>query len=280
MSVQSPARSTPVRRAQVAAHDVEHSTAFEVTSRAGFAARAAIYATIGILAVKLAVGAGGKTTDQSGALKTIAHQPFGEVLLVLVAIGLAGYSLWRFVHALLGHGPERSDSGFDRISALGSGIAYAIICAIAVQILLGSGGGTSGHTSKATAGVLGWPGGTWLVGFAGALFIGVALYQGYRGLTQDFLKDAKTDKMSTTTRRWYEFAASFGHLARMVVFGLVGVFLIKAAIDFNPSKAVGLDGALAKLANQSYGSALLGVVAAGLVAFALYSLADVRYRRI
>ena len=280
MSVHHPGRSLPLRRAERTADEVEHSTAFEVLSRAGFAARATLYAIIGILAIKLAIGAGGKTTDQSGALKTIAQQPFGEVLLILVAIGLAGYSLWRLAHALLGHGPERSDSGFDRVAAFGSGIAYGIVYAIAVEILLGSAGGTSGHTSKATAGVLGWPGGTWLVGFAGAAFVGVALYQGYRGLTQDFLKDAKTSEMSVTTRKCYKAVAVFGHLARMVVFGLVGVFLIKAAIEFDPNKAVGLDGALAKLADQAYGSALLGVVAAGLVAFALYSLADVRYRMI
>jgi hypothetical protein len=272
----------PVRRAEATVDGAQHTTAFEVLSRAGFAARGVVYGIIGVLAVKLAIGAGGKTADQSGALKTIAHQPFGKVLLVLVAIGLGGYSLWRLSHAVLGHGPERSDSGLDRLAALASGLSYAAMCAVAVQILLGSGGGTpgSGHASKATAGVLSWPGGTWLVGFAGALFVGIALYQGYRGLTQDFLKDAMTEKMSATTRRWYEFVATFGHLARMVVFGLVGIFLIKAAIEFDPSKAVGLDGALAKVANQSYGSALLGVVAAGLIAFAVYSLADVRYRKI
>ncbi len=280
MSVQHLPRSLPLQRAETAAHDVEQSTAFEVLSRAGFAARAAIYAVIGVLAIKLAVGSGGKTTDQSGALKTIAHQPLGEVLLILVAIGLAGYSLWRLSHAALGHGREKSDSSFDRVAALGSGIAYGIICAIAVEILLGSGGGTSGHTSKATAGVLGWPGGTWLVGFAGALFVGIALYQLYRGLEQDFLKDAKTSEMSPFVRRWYKAVAVFGHLARTVVFGLVGIFLIKAAIEFDPNKAVGLDGALAKLGNQAYGAALLGVVAAGLVAFAIYSLADARYRKI
>jgi Domain of Unknown Function (DUF1206) len=280
MSVQHPVRTLPARRAATAADEVQRSTAFEVLSRAGFAARGTIYAIIGILAIKLAIGSGGKTTDQSGALKTIAHQPFGEVLLILVAVGLAGYSVWRLSHALLGHGPERSDSGFDRVAALGSGVTYGIMCAIAVEILLGSGGGASGHGSKATAGVLGWPGGPWIVGFAGALFVGVALYQGYRGLTEDFLRDAKTREMGHAVRRSYKALAVFGHLARMVVFGLVGIFLIKAAIEFDPRKAVGLDGALAKIAHQSYGSALLGVVAAGLIAFAVYSFADVRYRRI
>ena len=71
-----------------------------------------------------------------------------------------------------------------------------------------------------------------------------------------------------------------GHLARMVVFGLIGIFLVKAAIDYNPQTAVGLDGALAKLVHRAYGPWILGVVAAGLVAFALYSLSDARYRRI
>ena len=107
----------PVRRAQATVDGVEQTAAFEALSRAGFVARGVVYGIIGILAIKLALGAGGKTTDQSGALKTITHQPLGEVLLILVAIGLAGYSLWRLSHAVLGHGPERSDSGFDRLAA-------------------------------------------------------------------------------------------------------------------------------------------------------------------
>lgn len=280
MSIRNPIATTPVRRVQATAEDAGRSSAFEVLARAGFVARGVVYGVIGVLAIKLAIGAGGKTTDQRGALETIAHQPFGKVLLILVAVGLAGYSLWRLLHALLGHGPERSDSTFDRLAALGSGIAYGAICAVAVEILLGSGGGSSGRPSKATAGALGWPGGPWLVGIAGAILIGIALYQGYRGITQDFLEDAKTEKMGHTIRTWYRALATCGHIARAVVFGLIGVFVIKAAIDFNPKKAVGLDGALATLAHHSYGSALLGIVAAGLIAFALYSLADARYRRI
>jgi Domain of Unknown Function (DUF1206) len=86
--------------------------------------------------------------------------------------------------------------------------------------------------------------------------------------------------MSATVRRWFEWIGLVGHLARAVVFGLVGAFLIKAAIEFDPQAAVGLDGALAKLARASYGPFLLGVVAAGLIAFALYSLGDARYHRI
>jgi hypothetical protein len=257
------------------------SRTFEVLSRAGFVSRGLIYAIIGILALKLAFGQGGKLTNQSGALHTVAHQPFGKLLLTLVAIGLAGYSLWRLLRAAIGHGPEGSDTGFERLAALASGIAYGAICAIAIEILLGaSGGGSSGSPKKATAGVFGWPAGTWIVGIAGGVMIGVALYQGYRGITKKFLRDSKVEEMGPRVRKWISRVGTVGHLARMVVFGLVGIFLIKAAIDFNPSKAVGLDGALAKIVHQSYGPFLLGVVAAGLIAFALYSLSDARYRKI
>jgi Domain of Unknown Function (DUF1206) len=281
MSIDAPSKPSSVRQAERAGEKVERTTAFEALARAGFVARGVIYGVIGILAAKLAIGDGGKTTNQAGALKTIAHQPFGKFLLILVAIGLAGYSLWRFIRAFLGHGPEDSDSGFERLAAFGSGVAYALIFVLAIEILLGSGGSSSsGNPKHPTAGVLGWPGGTWIVGFAGVVLCGVALYQGYRGISSDFLDDSKTEEMSPGIRKWITWIGTFGHLARMVVFGLVGIFVIKAAVDYNPDKAVGLDGALAKLANHSYGSYLLGIVAAGLVAFALYSLSDARYRRI
>jgi hypothetical protein len=271
----------PLGTAEAAGEVVVRAPAFEWLSRAGFVARGVVYAIIGILALKVAFGQGGRLTNQQGALHTLAQQPFGKLLLTLVAIGLGGYSFWRLVRAAIGHGPEGADSGFDRLAALASGIAYGAMCAVAVGILLsGHGKGSSGDPKHAAAGILGWPGGAWIVGMAGAVIIGVALYQGYRGITKAFLKDSKTEEMSPRAAVWIGRLGMIGHLSRMVVFGLVGVFLIRAAIDYNPRKAVGLDGALAKLAHNSYGPVLLGLVAAGLIAFGLYSLTDARYRRI
>jgi Domain of Unknown Function (DUF1206) len=267
--------------AGVAGGSFVRSRAFELLSRAGFVARALIYAIIGILALKLAFGYGGKLTNQQGALHTVANQPFGKFLLTLVAIGLGGYSLWRLVRAWIGHGREDSDSGFERVAAFASGIAYGAMCVLAIEILLGAGGGgSSGSPKKATAGVFGWPAGAWIVGIAGGVMIGVALYQGYRGITKKFLDDSKVAEMPPRVKEWISRLGTIGHLARMIVFGLVGIFLIKAAIDYSPSKAVGLDGALAKIVHRSYGPFLLGVVAVGLIAFALYSLSDARYHKI
>lgn len=268
--------------ARGAREDFVHSSGFELLSRAGFVARGLIYGIVGILAFKLAVGAGGKVTDQEGALQTVARQPFGKVLLTLVAIGLGGYALWRLVRAALGRGPEGSDSGLDRVAAFASGIVYIALCILAVRVLTsGSGGSGSGSSPDSqTAGVLGWPAGTLIVGAAGLIMIGVGLYQGYRGITKEFLEDSKTEEMSAGMRQWISRIGMVGHLARMVVFMLVGYFLVKAAVQFDAQEAVGLDGALAEVVNGSYGKLLLGIVAVGLMAFAVYSVSDARYRRI
>ena len=274
------AAGSPVRHAQAKGEDFAHSRPFEWLARAGLVARGVIYAIIGVLAIKLALGDGGKTTNQNGALETIAKQPFGKALLILMAIGLAGYAIWRLVRAAIGHGPESADDAKERIDGLASGIAYAVLCVTAVSILIGSGGGGSGSPDKATGGVLGWPGGQVLVAIAGLVVIGVGLEQGYKGITRKFLEKSKTEQMSESVERAFTALGVFGHLARMVVFVLIGYFLIRAAIDYDPDKAVSLDGALAALGQASYGPILLGIVAAGLIGFAAYSIADARYRKV
>jgi len=269
-----------VRNAQARGAALARTRQFEWLARGGLVARGVVYGVIGLLAIKLALGDGGGTTNQQGALRTIAGQPFGKALLILTAVGLAGYALWRLSRAAIGHGREQTDSTSDRIAAGASGVAYTLLCVTAVKILLGAGTGGSGNPKHATGGVLGWTGGRELVAVAGAIFIGVAVYQGYKGASKSFLDDSRTGEMSPHGKRVYTAFGMFGHLARMVVFGLVGYGLIKAAVDYNSQKAVGLDGALAKLAQNSYGPFVLGVVAAGLIGFGLYSIADARYRRI
>lgn len=256
-----------------------HAKTLGWLARAGLVARGVVYGIIGILALKLALGDGGKATNQQGALKTIAGQSFGELLLILTAVGLAGYSLWRLTRAAVGHGAEQRDSASDRVAALASGIAYGILCITAIEILLGAGTG-SGTPKQPAGGVLDWPAGPALVGIAGAILIGVALYQAYKGLARKFVEDARTGEMSEAVEKAYTALGVFGHVARAVIFALIGYGLIKAAVDYNPKEAIGLDGALRELADASYGPALLGAVAVGLAGFALYSIVDARYRKV
>jgi hypothetical protein len=256
-----------------------HAKTLGWLARAGLVARGVVYLIIGVLALKLALGDGGKATNQTGALKTIADQSFGELLLILMAIGLAGYSLWRLTRAAIGHGAEQTDSTSDRVAALASGIAYGILCITAIEILAGAGTG-SGTPKQPAGGVLDWPAGPVLVGVAGAILIGVAIYQAYKGLARKFVEDAKTGEMSEGVEKGYIALGVFGHVARAVIFALIGYGLVKAAIDYNAKEAIGLDGALRELADASYGPALLGAVAVGLAGFALYSIVDARYRKV
>jgi hypothetical protein len=266
--------------AQAQGERVAGSRGLEVFARVGLVARGLVYGIVGILAVKLALGdAGGKTTSQQGALKEIARQPFGEFLLIATAVGLAGYAIWRLVRAAVGHGRETEDDAVSRIGSLVSGIAYGSLCVAAIQIVADAGAG-SASADQPTGGVLDWPGGTWIVGIAGLIVIGEGFHQGYKGVSKKFLEKSKTEQMSRKVKKAFTGLGVFGYLARMVVFALIGYFLVKAAIDYNPKQAVSLDGALGTLAHAPLGPLALGLVAAGLIGFGLYSLADARYRKV
>jgi len=260
---------------------VARSDGFEWLARLGLAARGVVYGVIAILALKVALGAGGKTTDQQGALKTIAQQSFGEILLIVVAIGLFGYALWRLVRAAIGHGAEGDrDDAKERIDGVASGIGYGLLFVTALGILFGSGGGGGGGPQSTTGGVLDWPAGQVLVILAGLVLLAVAADQGIKGFKRKFLEKSHTERMSEKTKKVFTAFGVFGHLARMVIFALMGYFLIKAAIDYDPKEAVSLDGALSKLANSAGGPFVLGAVAVGLLGFGLYSFMDARYRRV
>ncbi|HSJ73522.1 MAG TPA: DUF1206 domain-containing protein [Miltoncostaeaceae bacterium] len=253
----------------------------EPAARAGLVAKAALYAIIGALALAVAVGAGGETTDQKGALATLADEPVGGVLIGLLAAGLLGYGLWRLVQAIFDTGGE-GDDATGVVTRVGYGASAAIhlaLFAFAIRLLADSGGSSSGSGSsqeqQTTAGVLGWPGGRAIVIVAALVIIGVGAYNAYRGITKGFMEDLR---VGGRARRLVEPLGVVGHVARGVVFALVGVFLMKAAVEYDPSEAEGLDGALARLADQPYGQVLLGLAAAGLLAYAAYCVADARYR--
>jgi hypothetical protein len=269
-----------------AAHEARsfvQTPVFEGLARAGYVARGLIYVVIGICAVRLAQGVNGQPASQTGALKLIADQPFGHGLLVLMAIGLGGYSLWRLAQVFLGVTPEAGrHSALERVGALGSAIAYAIFCFIAISILTAP-ASTAGNERKprdVTATVLGWPGGRLLVAGAGVVFLIVAGYQLYQGLSRKFLVDSKVGSMDRPVRKAFTAVGVTGLCARAVAFALIGIFVIRAAIDFRANNAEGLDGALYRLTNQSYGPTLLLIVALGLIAFGVYSVADARFRKI
>lgn len=255
----------------------------EWLARFGMGAQGLLYSIVAVLAIGIALDQGGKTTDQRGALRTLASESWGKWLLVLLAIGLAGYALWRFVVAALGEKVERGEDvgAGKRLVYAARGLVYASLSWTAVSIVADAGSsGGGGKQDKAAAVVLDWPGGVAVVTAAGLGVLGYGLWNVYKGLSRRFLKDMKVEEMNEVGRRWIRRTGLAGHVARGVVFGLIGVFLVKAALEYDPDETIGIDGALQKLASHSYGDALLGLVAAGLLAYGIFCLARARYREV
>lgn len=244
----------------------------ELLGRVGLTAKGVSYVLVGALAIGVAVGVGGSTTSRQGALHSLAGNAFGTIVLILLACGFAAYAGWRVLQAV------QTDKWGKRLGYLGRAVIYASLTYSAAKIVAGAGSSSSQSqkTHKATAVVLSWPAGRWLVGAAALVVIGVGFWNLYRGISRKF--EDKWIERSDAAQTWGGRVGVVGHVARFVVFGLIGVFALEAAINYDPKDAVGLDGALQKLSHHAYGSLLLGLTAAGLVAYGVYCFVDARYR--
>ncbi|MBD2165097.1 DUF1206 domain-containing protein [Calothrix membranacea FACHB-236] len=265
-------------------HLIDHPSLWvERLGRFGYASKGVVYAIVGLLAAQVAFGTGGKTTDTKGALRTLVEQPFGQILLALVAIGLIGYVVWRFVEAI--KDPENKGNDIkglaQRISYAVNGFIYAGLAYSAVRILLGSSSNSnSDSTEDWTARILSQPFGQWLVGTGGALIIGFGFYQFYRAYSTKFQKQLNLTQLSHKERRWVIGICRFGLVARGIVFCITGWFFIQAATQYNAQAVGGLDQALQMLAQQPYGPWLLGFVALGLIAYGIYMVIKARYSQL
>jgi Domain of Unknown Function (DUF1206) len=263
---------------------VQRSGPFRWAVRSGFVTRSVTYGVVGGIALALAVGAGSAPAapNQQGALALIAQAPLGRVAVAVAAAGLLAYALWKLGLAVFGRGPEGGggDELKDRIANGAGGIVYVAFFVVALGILFGNSSSGSGAPSHAAAGVLGWPGGSVIVAVAGSVLIAISLFQIYDACRGGFAKDAKLREMDELARRTFMLLGRVGLSARALVFGLIGYFVLEAAIAFNPRDAVGLDGALSRVHHEPFGPVLLGLAAAGLLVFAAYSLLEARYRRL
>ncbi|MGW5852615.1 DUF1206 domain-containing protein [Streptomyces sp. NPDC055254] len=263
---------------------VADSRAMEVASRVGLCARGVIYVLVGLLAVRIGFGGGsGKEADRSGAVRTIGEQPYGQVLLWALVVGLAAMALWRLSEAAFGQATEGGDKLTRRLGSLGLAVFYLVICVGVVQTALvgGSGGTRAGDQASKdyTARVLEWPYGRVLVGVFGAALAIVGVVIVVRSLMRKFEKNLRTDRMSRTTRRVVAALGIIGGVACGVVAVATGLFVLLAAVRFDASEAKGLDETLRSFADTPAGPVLLIAAAVGLLLFGLYSFCEARWRK-
>ena len=254
-------------------------------ARLGFCARGLVYVIVGVLALQIAFGTGsrGDEASKEGALRQIAERQLGGVLLAVLAVGLAGYALWRASEALWGKRDEDDEAkrAAKRAGSAGKAVLYAALCVSTIQFIANGPRAAGGEQQQTlTARVLDWPGGQWLVGAVGAALITGGLYVTYRGLAQKFDKRLDTSDMGPVMGATVDVVGTVGMAARGLVFGVAGFLLIRSALDFESDESIGIDGTLRTIAQQAYGQILLTVTAIGLIAYGLYSFAEARYRRL
>lgn len=170
--------------------------------RAGLAAQGVCFGIIGALAIGLAFGAGGQTTDPQGALAALARHGWSEVLLLLLCFGFAGYALWRLAQAIFDRGGMGSDLGglFRRAIQFVQGLTYVLLTVGAVKTLTDA-GARQGSEKRAAAGVFGWPAGREIVGVVAAILLISAVVTAYWGLSHRFEESLATEEMTQETRR-------------------------------------------------------------------------------
>jgi hypothetical protein len=267
------------RNVQEAADKVavgDRATWMKVLARGGYTAKGIVYLVVGGLAVEGGVAGGSRS-----ALSEINQQPFGRVLLSLVAVGLLAYAIWRFVQGVADPENEGDDAKAlgKRTGYIASGIGYGALAFSAAQIVFGSGGGGGGGAQHWTAQVLGLVLGRWLVGLAGVCVMVGGLHQLQQAITAQFKEDLVLSNIEPTQVRWAVRAGRAGHGARTVVYLIIGWFLVQAALTYSSGQVGGMGRALTALQRQPYGRWLLAAAGLGLACYGIYCFVLARYRK-
>jgi hypothetical protein len=271
-------------RSQRAADRAGNGEALERLAQVGLVAYGLVHLLIAWLALQLAWGGGGGgEADQSGAMATLAEQPFGKPLLWVLTVGLAALAMWqlaevlRYRTQLRGPAEEKRKAVTKMVKAVAKAVVYAVLAVTAVRYAAGSGRSSSGQQQQTVSGVLGWPGGRVLVGIAALVLIGIGANHVRKAVKRSFMTEIDTGQASEKERRLIERLGQVGYPAKGVSLALVGGLFGWAAITFDPAKASGLDGAMHTVLSAPLGQWLLTLVALGLAAFGVFSFFRARY---
>jgi hypothetical protein len=272
-----PSASAP--EALRSARRASHSPAAHFLARAGLTARGIIYILVGWVAVLVALGHSSREADQSGALQLLAGKPYGLVSLWLLGIGFAAYALWRLSEAAFGVTGEKPGAG-PRLKSLARAIIYAGLSYLAFTVIAGTARSQSGRQQDVTASAMHSTAGRVLVAIIGLVVVACGIVLIIEGVRKKFMKHLETGRMSARTRRIVKLLGMTGTIARGVVFGLVGVLVIDAAVTHKASESGGIDTALLTLRNQPLGEVLMLLAALGLLVFGVYGLCEARWRKV
>jgi heme/copper-type cytochrome/quinol oxidase subunit 2 len=269
------------RDAQNSAARAANSKSLELLTRAGFIGYGIVHILFAWIILQVALGGSSAEGDQSGALQTLVRQPFGKVLLVLVAIGLLAMALWQALEAAFGHREDRGRTRIiERIASAGRTVVYLYLAWTAFKVFKDAAASTADSQQQTSEGLMGSTGGRFLLVLAGlalaALGVGLVWY----GVKKRFEKHLKTAQMSPSTHKLIQRLGTAGYSAKGVAYGIAGLLFVVAAVTYDPAKARGLDATINAVREQAYGTILLSLIALGVLAFGVYCLFQARYRKV
>ncbi len=257
-------------------------------ARFGMFAKGVVYIILGVLTAMAAFNVGGEqATGKSGALSFIYYQPFGKFLLAIVAIGLVGYVVWRWIQAFKDPESKASDDGkkrgIKRIGFFISGLVYTFVAFEAGRMVFtnGSSGGSGGNSQKQSlvAQILEMPAGQWIIGLIAIIFFGKAIFQFYQAISGKFAKKVKgSSELNQHVKTVLHKVGMIGYIARGVVVAVIAFFFLQAALQYNAEKVEGTKGAFQFISSMAAGPWLLGIVAIGLACYGVFMLVKARYR--
>jgi uncharacterized protein DUF1206 len=251
-------------------------------ARLGYASKAVIYALVGTLAAAAAVNRGGRITDRSGALRVILTQPFGNAILLVLAVGLCGYSAWRILDALFD--PDRHGTRVGGlITRIGNVVRAAIYGMLGLEAFrlargLRASGGSGARMWAAR--VMDLPLGDWLIGLVGVIVVAYGISQMVTAAREKVGKRLDVTPLPRSMRTALINIGRFGVAARAVIIVVLGIFLIRAALQHDPSEAGGIRESLLELGGMVEGRWILALIALGLVAYGVDQALHARCRRI
>lgn len=262
--------------ARDAARTVANSTVLELLARAGFIASALVHLLLGYLAIHVALHLGGEA-DQSGALGAVAALPFGRVILWLTTVSFFALSLWLLIQAGLGIGSSSTRRWLRSLVAAGKAAGYIALGLTAVTFAAGHGTNSRASTRHAAQHVIVLPGGRMLLVAVGLAAVAIGGYFVRKGATRHFKKDIRLPPEAVAHP--IVVLGILGYVAKGIVIVVVGILFVVASITIDPARASGLDGALKALAALPFGQVILAVIGAGLIAYAVYTVARARLAR-
>lgn len=246
--------------------------------RVGWAVRGLVYLAFGaaVWAVVMS-GSGGRQADAKGGIDLIADV-VPDWWLYGIGVGLVAYALWRLVEAALPYGDWTGKALVERAGFLFSAGVYSALAWISLEIAsgdrsAGSGSGGSGASDGLASGVLTNTIGRLGFGLVGLIVVGAGGYFAKQGIQRDFEDHLDDDRLPVDGTIVTPLGV-IGHVARGLVYGVVGLFVVSAAMRYDPENPPGVDRALTGVGQTAWGRPLLGMTAIGLLAFGLYCLAS------